>query len=45
MVVTVVIIDCFFVVVEGGRGGGRDQGDQSNLNLTMKSSISISLWK
>jgi hypothetical protein len=43
-VVTAVIIGCFFVVGEGGRGGG-DQGDQSSLNLTMKSLINISLWK
>ncbi len=28
----------------GGKGGG-DQGDQSNLNLIMKSSISVSWWK
>ncbi len=45
MVVMVVIIDCSFVVGEGGRGGGGDQGDQSSLNLTVKSSISVSLWK
>ncbi len=38
MVVTAVIIECSFVVGEGGRGGG-DQGDQSRLNLTMKSLI------
>ncbi len=29
----------------GGKGGGGDQGDQSSLNLMMKSLISISLWK
>ncbi len=45
MVVMAVIIDCSFVVGEGGRGGGGDQGDQSSLNLTMKSLISVSLWK
>ncbi len=45
MVVTAVIIDCSFVVGEGGRGGEGDQGDQSSLNLTLKPLISASLWK
>jgi hypothetical protein len=44
VVVMAVIIDFSFVVGERGRGGG-DQGDQSSLNLTMKSLISVSLWK
>ncbi len=45
MVIMAVIIDCSFVMGEGGRGGGGDQGDQSSLNLTMKISISVNLWK
>jgi hypothetical protein len=44
VVVVAVIIDYSFVVGEGGRGGG-DQGDQSSLNLMMKSLISISWCK
>ena len=45
VVVTAVIIDCSFVVGEGGREGWGDQEDQSSLNLTMKSSISLSWCK
>ncbi len=45
MMVAAVIIDCSFVVGEGGRGGGGDRGDQSSLNLMMKSSMSVSWWK
>ncbi len=41
MVVVAVIIDCSFVVGEGGRGGG-NSGDQSSLILMMKSLMSVS---
>ncbi len=35
------IIDCYFVAGEGGKGGG---GDQSSLNSTLKLLMSVS-WR